>query len=84
MIIGGTMGTGELMSFISYISQILISLMMISFAFVGIVISRASVSRIVEVLDEEIDIKDHGKDADLAVDDGSIIYDHVSFSYCGN
>jgi ATP-binding cassette subfamily B protein len=78
------MGTGELMSFISYVSQILMSLMMISFAFVVIVMSRASISRIIEVLDEEIDIKDNNKNPDLKVEDGSIIFEDVSFSYSRN
>jgi len=56
MIIGGTLLTGQLISFISYLSQILISLMMLSMIFVMLVISRASIIRIVEVLDEQIDI----------------------------
>ena len=84
MIIGGTLLTGELMSFISYVSQILISLMMISFAFVMIVMSRASVFRIIEIIDEEIDIKDDGKDSGLSVEDGSIVFENVSFSYSKN
>lgn len=79
-IIAGDMQTGELFSFISYISQILMSLMMISFAFVGIVMSRASVTRIVEVLDEELDIKNNEAD-EPQVEDGSIVFDNVSFSY---
>jgi len=56
MIIGGTLLTGQLISFITYLSQILISLMMLSMIFVMLVISRASIIRIVEVLDEQIDI----------------------------
>ena len=56
MIIGGTLLTGQLISFITYLSQILISLMMLSMIFVMLVISRASIIRIVEVLDEKIDI----------------------------
>ncbi|MEL7647867.1 MAG: ABC transporter ATP-binding protein [Sedimentibacter sp.] len=82
-IIAGDMQTGELFSFISYISQILMSLMMISFAFVGIVMSRASVTRIVEVLDEELDIKNNEK-GEPQVEDGSIVFDNVSFSYSKN
>jgi ATP-binding cassette subfamily B protein len=84
LIIGGSMGTGELMSFISYVSQILMSLMMISFAFVVIVMSRTSISRIIEVLDEEIDVTDNNKNPDLKVEDGSIIFEDVSFSYSRN
>jgi ATP-binding cassette subfamily B protein len=57
MIIGGTLLTGELVSFIAYVTQVLMSLMMLSMIFVMLVISRASVGRIVEVLDEKIDIE---------------------------
>ena len=82
LVISGNLQTGELFSFISYISQILMSLMMISFAFIGIVMSRASITRIIEVFDEEIDIKDNEK-SEIKVNDGSIIFDNVSFSYSG-
>jgi len=84
MIIGGTLLTGELMSFISYVTQILISLMMISFMFVMLVMSRASVFRILEVLDEDIDIKDSSLDSGIKVENGSIVFDNVSFSYSKN
>jgi ATP-binding cassette subfamily B multidrug efflux pump len=80
-IIAGEMMAGEFFSFITYISQILMSLMMISFAFVGIVLSRASVSRIVEVFDEKPGISDIDADSDLKVEDGSVIFENVSFSY---
>ncbi len=81
MIIKGTMETGQLMSFITYMSQILISLMMISMAFVMLVISRASLVRIVEILDEDIDVNDDVGDPDLTVEDGSIVFNNVGFSY---
>lgn len=84
MIIGGTLLTGEFMSFISYVSQIMMSLMMISFVFVGVVMSRASIFRIVEVMDEEIDIKDNSGNNDLEVENGSVVFDNVSFSYGKN
>lgn len=84
MIIGGTMLTGELMSFISYVMQILMSLMMISFMFVMVVMSRASVFRIIEVIDEEIDIKDNNENPVLNIENGSIVFDNVSFSYSKN
>lgn len=80
MIIGGNMETGQLSSFISYVTQILMSLMMISFIFIMCVISRASISRIIEVLDEQPDITD-GSDTDAEVQDGSIIFRNVNFSY---
>jgi ATP-binding cassette subfamily B protein len=58
--------------------------MMISFMFVMVVMSRASVFRIVEVIDEEIDIKDNNGNFDLTVEDGSIVFENVSFSYSKN
>ncbi len=76
----GGMETGELISFISYITQILMSLMGLSMCFVSIVMSRASIVRICEVLDEDIDIKNNiaGK---TEVDNGEIVFDNVFFSY---
>jgi len=81
LIIRGGMQTGDLMTFISYISQILMSLMMISMSFVMIVMSKASVTRIAEVLDEVPEISDENADPVLSVTDGSIIFENVSFSY---
>ena len=72
--------TGQLMSLIAYVIQILSSLMMLSFTFLMITMSRASAQRIVEVLDEEPDIVSPA-DAVKEVADGSIDFDHVSFSY---
>lgn len=80
-VVAGNMHTGELISFISYVSQILMSLMMISMIFVNLVLSRASVSRIVEILDEELDITDYESSKGLAVEDGSIVFNNVSFKY---
>ena len=79
-IIQGKMQTGELFSFLTYIGMILTSLMMISFVFIGIVISQASIRRIYEVLNETPDIADTGKDG-LDLKDGSVVFDNVSFSY---
>lgn len=74
--------TGELMTMFTYSIQILSSLMMLSMIFVMITISRASVERIVEVLEEEPTIKDK-KDPICEVKDGSIDFNNVSFSYVG-
>ena len=74
------MTTGQLMSLISYVIQILSSLMMVSFTFLMITMSRASAQRIVEVLDEEPDIVSP-ENACTEVKDGSIDLDHVSFRY---
>ena len=72
--------TGQLMSLIAYVIQILSSLMMLSFTFLMITMSRASAQRIVEVLSEEPDITSPAN-AVTDVKDGSIDFDHVSFSY---
>lgn len=79
MVIVGTMESGQLISFISYVTQILMSLMMLSMIFVNIVMSRASLARIIEVLDEELDIPD--VDSQETVRDGSVTFEDVSFSY---
>jgi hypothetical protein len=80
MIVAGALTTGELTSLFSYIMSILISLMMLSFAFVMITLSEASAKRIAEVLQEESDIKTK-ENASKEVKDGSIDFDNVSFSY---
>lgn len=77
----GSMETGQLMSFISYVTQILMSLMMITNTFVMIVMSKASANRICEVLQEMPDISDVQADPALAVPDGSIEMRHVFFRY---
>lgn len=82
-IIRGEMGVGALLTFITYITQILMALMMLSFLFVGIVLSRASISRILEVLNEEPDIA-NPENAAAEVKDGEIEFDHVGFSYAGD
>lgn len=80
-IVVGDMGAGDLASFVGYISQILMSLMMVSMVFVMLVLSRTSAGRIVEVLDEEIDLSDEDGDASLVVEDGSVEFKNVYFSY---
>ena len=79
-IIIGNMSTGNLMSFFTYIMQILSSLMMLSMVFVMITMSRASAERIVEVLDEESDITNCDNPV-YEVKDGSVEFTDVSFSY---
>ena len=81
LIIGGSMQIGDLMSFISYVSQILMSLMMLSMIFVMLLMSRASASRISEVLNEKLDLTDDNVTEDVPVKDGSIVFEHVDFSY---
>lgn len=76
----GNMTTGELTSMFSYIMGILMSLMMLSMIFVMLTMSLASARRIVEVLDEEPDLKNAEHPVE-EIPDGSIDFDHVFFSY---
>ena len=80
MIVGGSMTTGELMSMMTYTTNILMSLMMLSMIFVMLSMSFASVQRIDEVLDEKSDIVSPEK-AVTELKDGSIDFHHVSFAY---
>ncbi len=80
MAVDGDILTGELSSFIMYVGQILMSLMMLSMLFIMFVVSRASMQRIAEVLEEEPSIKDN-EASGLEVADGSVSFRNVSFSY---
>ena len=80
LIVQDVMTTGELMSLFTYTMQILMSLNLMSMVFVMIIISRASASRIVEVLDEEPTLKQPEKPV-FTVKDGSITFRNVDFSY---
>ena len=80
IIVGGDMLTGELTQFITYVTQILMSLMMLSFLFMMFVISRASIQRIYDVLTEEVDIVSP-ENAVTEVASGSVRFKNVSFSY---
>lgn len=83
LIVVGDMTTGELASMMTYIMQILISLMFISIIMVMVVLSRASGERIAEVLNEESDIVDP-EDPVTEIPDGGIRFENVSFSYAGD
>lgn len=80
LINAGQLKIGELTSFLSYVLLILNSLMMMSNVFLMMTCSLASASRIVEVLDEKIDITDEQAE-DISVKKGSIEFDHVWFKY---
>lgn len=80
----GDLLTGELSSFIMYVTQILMSLMMLSMLFITFVISRASLQRVYEVLAEEPAISDAESGSDVSAQDGSIRFENVGFSYYGD
>ena len=83
MAVNGDIETGALSSFIMYVGQILLSLMMISMLFITFVISRASLQRVYEVLKEEPAIKDTPA-SEVTAEDGSVCFENVSFSYYGD
>lgn len=76
----GGMKVGELTGFLSYVMQILNSLMMISNVFLMMTRSMASGKRILEIIDEEVDITDSEAE-DYEVRNGEIEFDHVFFKY---
>ncbi|MBO7579607.1 MAG: ABC transporter ATP-binding protein [Prevotella sp.] len=80
-IVVGDLTTGQLTSLFTYVMTILSSLMMLSMIFVNLTMSAASAKRVIEVIDEKADITNPEKDAVMEVADGSIDFDHVSFSY---
>ena len=84
MIVAGDMGIGDLTGFLAYIGQILSSVMMLSMVFISFIITRASQKRIVEILDEKIDISDDDADPELQVENGSVEFKNVDFSYSKN
>ena len=76
----GQMMVGQLTSFLSYVLLILNSLMMLSNVFLLMSRSLASAERIMQVMDEEIDITDVSS-GDRIVTRGEIEFDHVWFKY---
>ena len=80
LVVAGTMLSGELISFFTYVTQVLSSIMFLGMVFVSLVMVQASNQRIVEVLDEVPDIKNPEKPV-MEVRDGSVIFDKVDFAY---
>lgn len=80
LIITDKMTTGELMSMFSYTANIIVSLMMMSMIFVMVVMSKSSVERIYEVINEESTIHNN-ENPKFEVADGSIEFKNVNFSY---
>nr|MCR5400250.1 ABC transporter ATP-binding protein/permease [Treponema sp.] len=82
MVVFGNMSSGELISFLSYVVQILTSLMMVGMIFITMVLSRASLNRIVEILDEEEDIKSPDSSISVkSIPSFDIDFENVTFSY---
>ena len=77
-----TLGIGELTSLMSYSTQVISSLTMVSMIIIMLSLTRASLDRINEIFEEKIDID--SPESDLVVETGEIEFDHVNFSYSGN
>lgn len=80
LVVGGQMLSGELISFFTYVTQVLSSIMFLGMVFVSLVMVQASNQRIVEVLDEVPDIESPANPV-TEVKDGSISFENVDFSY---
>ena len=80
--IGESMGlqAGDLLSLITYVSQILMSLMMLSMLFLQFTRARASGQRVLEVLDTKVDIESPENPV-VNIKDGSIEFENVCFKY---
>ena len=72
--------TGELMSMLTYCTNILTSLMMLSMVFIMISMSAASAKRVAEVLEEESTLS-NGENPVMEVKNGAVRFDHVCFRY---
>lgn len=77
----GGIGVGQIMAFINYMTQILFSLMMVTFLLVGVSRAKASSDRVREVLDADIDIRDAPGAPRTAVTEGKVVFDNVAFRY---
>lgn len=84
LVVQSRMTVSDLAAFITYVNQILMSLMMISMIFAMGVMSRASLTRVTEVIKEIPQISDDGADPDLKVENGEIVMENVCFKYKKN
>lgn len=77
----GALEIGTLTAFTSYIASVITSLMTVTMIFMTMVMARASIKRVNEVLDDEPTVTDENADKTLKVTDGSIEFRNVSFKY---
>ena len=80
---GSSLDTGQLSALFTYIMQILMSLMMLSFILVSTTIARPSAERIIEILDEKTTIV-NCENSITKVKNGDVDFENVSFSYTGD
>lgn len=78
---GQALQIGKLNEFTSYISSVISSLMTVTMIFMSMMMARASIKRVNEVLNAEPTFTDEGADESLTVDDGSVEFRNVNFKY---
>ena len=82
MVGDGSLQDGQMLSFVTYVNQILMSVMMFSMVLMGLTRARACGRRVTEVLNHVPDIQDNEEDVgDETPIRGEIVFDHVSFRY---
>ncbi len=85
IVTAGNMPIGDLSAFLTYVSQILFSLLMVTFILMMSSRAMASAKRIREVMEETIDLNDdNAKEKEKAVTEGNISFRNVSFRYYKN
>ncbi len=83
LILDGKSGltTGEMNTFIAFISQVLSSLMTVLLVFVSMFVSKASIGRLGEIFNQEPAVSDKDADENIKVENGSIAFKNVTFKY---
>ncbi|GGJ68924.1 ABC transporter ATP-binding protein [Virgibacillus salexigens] len=82
--ISGTTSVGDVVAIINYAMRVAMSISMFTFIIMGISRMKASADRVDQVLNVDVDLKDHDEaDSSLRVKQGFITFDHVSFIYPG-
>lgn len=84
LVVEGSLEVAALTSFITYIHNIFMSLMMMSMIFVMFTMGRTSLVRVGEVLSEVPDISDDSADPSILVENGDIDMENVCFKYKKN
>lgn len=83
MVDGTLLSVSSLTSLFTYVMMIMMSLMMVSMVYVMITIARNSAERIIEIINEEPDIKNKENPV-MEVKNGDVDFNHVSFGYVEN
>lgn len=77
----GSLSVGDMTTFVSYITQVLSSVMTVMLVFVSMIMAKASIGRISEIFSQEPSISDKDADVNAVPADGSIEFKNVSFKY---